>query len=342
MEQNVIGQLFSSCRKSGRNTEKERREKDTWGADGRKVFPRRLIRLSAGQIGTGCCSDHSATLLEFDIKGLFDNIDHDLLMKAVRTHTNSPWIILYIERWLKAPFQMSDGSVVQRTAGTPQGGVISPVLANLFLHYAFDKWMDRNAPNNPFARYADDAVIHCRNKREAEELLSKLEQRFRECKLELHPDKTRIVYCKDSNRSGEYPVTKFDFLGYTFRPRLSRSKQGNFFVSFTPAASKSAGQHFRDQIREIRINNKMASLEKLATLMNPVIQGWANYFSKFRASEARRVLDFVNLTLVIWIRRRLKTVRRSTGKAYRALARIAKANPHLFHHWRMGIRPTIG
>ena len=159
---------------------------------------------------------HYDWVLEFDIKGLFDNIDHELLLKAVRKHTSSKWVILYIERWLKAPFQMAGGTVVQRTAGTPQGGVVSPVLANLFLHYAFDKWMDRNAPEDPFARYADDVVVHCRTLKEAEEILVRLGQRFKECKLELHPDKTRIVYCKDDRRSGKHPETKFDFLGYTF------------------------------------------------------------------------------------------------------------------------------
>jgi RNA-directed DNA polymerase len=168
-------------------------------------------------------------LLEFDIKGLFDNIDHDLLMRAVKTHTDCKWLLLYIERWLKAPFQMEDGRIIERQSGTPQGGVISPVLSNLFLHYVFDKWMDRNFPENPWARYADDGVAHCRTKTEAENLLERLHDRFNECGLELHPDKTRIVYCKDDDRRGEYPEIKFDFLGYTFRPRRSKNRYGKFF-----------------------------------------------------------------------------------------------------------------
>ena len=158
-------------------------------------------------------------VLEFDIKGLFDNIDHEMLMKAVRKHTDSPWIILYIQRWLSVPFVMSDGTEKERTKGTPQGGVISPVLANLFLHYAFDMWMVLKHPDNPFARYADDAVIHCPNREDAEKLLHSLGERLLECGLELHPDKTRIVYCKDDDRRGNHPEIKFDFLGYTFRPR---------------------------------------------------------------------------------------------------------------------------
>jgi len=281
-------------------------------------------------------------VLEFDIKGLFDNIDHELLMKAVRKHTSSKWIILYIERWLKAPFQMAGGTVVQRTAGTPQGGVVSPVLANLFLHYAFDKWMDRNAPENPFARYADDGVVHCRTLKEAEELLVRLGQRFEECKLELHPDKTRIVYCKDDRRNGKHPETKFDFLGYTFRSRLSKNNQGKYFVGFNPAASKSACQNLRDRIREIRFKNKIVTIEELAALMNPVIRGWLNYFSKFRASDARRELIFVNFALTRWIRRRHKKAGKSLKKAYRILGLTAKTNPNLFYHWSLGLQPTIG
>lgn len=145
-------------------------------------------------------------MIEFDIKGLFDNIDHELLLRAVRCHTGCKWVLLYIERWLTAPFQTEDGTIVERRAGTPQGGVISPILANLFLHYAFDKWMERRFPGNPWARYADDGVAHARTKEEAEGILYHLETRMRECGLELHPDKTRIIYCKDDDRRGVQAV----------------------------------------------------------------------------------------------------------------------------------------
>ena len=184
-------------------------------------------------------------LLEFDIKGLFDNISHDLLLRAVQKHTKAKWIILYIERWLKAPFQTGDGRIIERKSGTPQGGVISPVLSNLFLHYMFDKWMQRNRPQNPWARYADDGVAHCRSLAEAEELLKQLKERFAECGLELHPDKTRIVYCKDDDRREDYPETKFDFLGYTFRPRRSKNRNGKLFINFTPAVSRKACKAMR-------------------------------------------------------------------------------------------------
>lgn len=283
-----------------------------------------------------------AWLIEFDIKGLFDNIDHELMMKAVHKHTDSKWIILYIERFLKAPMMMPDGTIKERNSGTPQGGVISPVLANLFMHYAFDRWMEKQFPQNPWARYADDGVIHCRTKEEAEQLLGTLKKRMLACKLEIHPEKTRIVYCRSDKYPERHEHESFDFLGYTFRRRLVKSKSGNFFNSFTPAVSKSAGLHFRDSIREIRKDNKILSLEELAEIMNPVIRGWSNYFSKFRASEARKILDYVNLTLIRFIRFKYKTVRKSEAKAYRYLIRVARAQPDLFYHWQMGIRPTIG
>jgi len=189
-------------------------------------------------------------VLEFDIKALFDTIDHELLMRAVTKHTDSQWVILYIKRWLSSPFQTSEGKIIERTAGTPQGGVISPVLANLFLHYAFDKWMERNNPQNPWERYADDGVIHCKTKEEAENLLIQLKERFAECKLELHPDKTKIIYCKDKNRTDEYQDIQFDFLGYTFRPRSAQNKQGERFLSFLPAVSKKAVKAMGQTMRQ--------------------------------------------------------------------------------------------
>jgi RNA-directed DNA polymerase len=221
-------------------------------------------------------------LLEFDIKGLFDNIRHDLLMRAVKTHTDCKWLLLYIERWLKAPFQMDDGQTVERQSGTPQGGVISPVLSNLFLHYVFDKWMERQFPENPWARYADDGVVHCRTKMKAEKVLERLQVRFNECGLELHPDKTRIVYCKDDDRKGDYPEITFDFLGYTFRPRRSKNRYGKFFVNFTPGVSNKAAKAMRYKIRNWRIHLKQdKSIDDISRKFNPVIRGWINYYGRF-------------------------------------------------------------
>jgi RNA-directed DNA polymerase len=282
-----------------------------------------------------------AWVLEFDIKGLFDNIDHELMMKAVKKHTDSKWIIIYIERFLKAPIKMPDGTIQTRESGTPQGGVISPVLANLFLHYVFDVWMGMKFPDNTWVRYADDGVIHCETKDEAEQLLERLKERMKACKLEIHPEKTCIVYCRSDRNNDRHERESFDFLGYTFRRRFAKSKQGHFFNGFTPVVSKSASKQFRDKIKEIRANNKAVSIYRLAEIMNPIIRGWANYFSKFCSSEARKSLDYVNLSLVRWVKRKYKTIRGSEGKAFRYLGRLAILQPNLFHHWQIGVTPTI-
>jgi len=246
-------------------------------------------------------------LLEFDIKGLFDNISHELLMRAVRKHTASKWLILYIERWLKAPFQTADGRLIERESGTPQGGIVSPVLANLFLHYAFDLWMARNRPQNPWARYADDGVAHCRSLAETEELLKQLQSRFAECGLELHPEKTRIVYCQDDDRREQYHQTKFDFLGYTFRARRSKNRRGKLFINFTPGVSRKASKAMRQTIRGWRLQLKPdKSIEDISHMFNPVIRGWINYYGRFYKSELYSVLRHLNRALVQWVRRKYK------------------------------------
>lgn len=280
-------------------------------------------------------------VIEFDIRKLFDNIDHGLLMKAVRKHTDCKWLLLYIERWLKAPFQMPDGTIVERTAGTPQGGVISPVLANLFLHYAFDRWMGEVNPQNPWVRYADDGLVHCRTKEEAETLLRKLKERMLACKLEIHPDKTRIVYCKDENRKKEHKHTSFVFLGYEFRPRVARNRDGRYFTSFTPAVSPQARQSLRDSIKEIRRQSIGLKLDEVAHRMNPVIVGWANYFGHFCPSEMKQELWKINLALARWAMRTRKRLRRKQARALDWLANCAITRPTLFAHWKMGIMPTV-
>jgi RNA-directed DNA polymerase len=282
-------------------------------------------------------------VLEYDIKGLFDNIDHELLMRAVRRHTESKWILLYIERWLKASFQKGDGTQNERMKGTPQGGVISPVLSNLFLHYVSDVWMKRNYPELPFCRYADDGIVHCRTKSEALALKETLEARFRECKLELHPEKTRIVYCKDSNRREEYPSTSFDFLGFTFRPRLSKTREGKYFVNFSPAVSNKAGKEMRQKSRRWNLQLRSdKSLEDLSRIFSPIIRGWINYYGSFYKSALYPTLRHLNTILVRWAMRKWKRLRSHLTNAVFWLGRIAKRQPALFPHWQLGIRPTAG
>lgn len=279
-------------------------------------------------------------VLEFDIKGLFDSIDHGLLTKAVRKHTKCKWELLYIKRWLKAPFQKSDGEIIKRERGTPQGGVISPVLANLFLHYCFDKWMERRFPNNPWCRYADDGLIHCVSEKQAKYLKNALEKRLRECQLEIHPNKTKIVYCKDSNRAEEKDTIDFTFLGYTFKPRKAKGHAGKVFTSFLPAISRKAKTGISKEIcgwRLLWMTPK--SVEQIAKDINPKIWGWLNYYGRYGKKELARVLSNINYHLMLWVQRKYKKCRQIPKKAYKYLSRIYQLNPKLFAHWEVGISP---
>lgn len=282
-------------------------------------------------------------VLEFDIKGLFDNISHELLMKAVRKHTDNQWLILYIERWLKAPVVLEDGSKLNRERGVPQGGVVSPLLSNLFLHYAFDTWMERTYPNIPFCRYADDGVTHCQNEAEAEQLKAALAVRFEECGLEMHPGKTKIVYCKDDDRKGEYSTTSFDFLGYTFRPRRSKNKWGKHFINFSPAMSSQAGKKIRQEIRRWKLHLRSdKSLLELSLMFKAKIQGWINYYGRFYKSAMYPTLGHINQKLKFWAMRKFKKLRRHRRRAEHRLGAIAKQQPNLFPHWRIGVKPSVG
>lgn len=283
-----------------------------------------------------------AWVLEFDIKKLFDRIDHELLMKAVRKHTDCKWVILYIERWLKAPFEHEDGQQEPRTAGTPQGGVISPVLANLFMHYTFDKWMSINLPAVPFCRYADDGVIHCRSERQAIYIKGRLEERLKACKLEMHPEKTKIVYCKDDYRPLDYPNICFDFLGFTFQPRRSMNKHGKHFINFTPAVSKKALKQMRATIRRYKINLRSdKTIEDISHLIGPLLRGWVNYYGSYYKSALSPFFEQVNRRLERWAMRKYKKLRRKPKKARHWLGKLARQRRYLFVHWNMGIFPAI-
>lgn len=283
-------------------------------------------------------------VIDLDIKAFFDSIPHDLVERAVAHHTDIPWVRLYVARWLRAPVQRPDGTLEARTKGTPQGGVVSPLLANLFLHYAFDHWMRKTFPRVQFERYADDAIVHCRSERQAGMVLEAIRGRFERCGLELHPVKTRIVYCKDDDRPGDFEHTKFDFLGYTFQPRRAKNRWGQFFVSFLPAISTKAANRIRATIRGWRMastrNNQR--LEDLARLTNPSVRGWMNYYGRFYRSRCVQVLRHLNEALAAWARRKYKRFRRRERASTHWLGRIALRDRKLFVLWQLGVVPEAG
>jgi len=278
-------------------------------------------------------------VLEFDIKGLFDNIDHELLLRAVRRHVTCKWALLYIERWLKAPMVQEDGTTIERSRGTPQGGVVSPILANLFMHYTFDLWMARTHPDLPWCRYADDGLVHCCTEKEAEAVKAELQARLAACHLEMHPAKTKIVYCRDGKRRGKYSNVKFDFLGYCFRPRLVRRFRDNsLFAGFNPAVSPSALKTMRETIRDLNIRRQtQRSLQDIAQKLDPLIRGWIAYYGRYAPSALYPLLRYVNQTLVAWAMRKFKRFKHHKTQASQFLQRLATECVDLFVHWRIGM-----
>jgi RNA-directed DNA polymerase len=256
-------------------------------------------------------------------------------MRAVRKHTNCKRVLLYIQRWLKASIQEADGTLVKREKGTPQGGVISPLLANLFLHYAFDRWMQINQPSILFERYADDIICHCKSEAQAKWLWDQIKKRFTKCRLELHPQKTKIVYCKDDDRRGQYPNESFDFLGYTFRPRLSKNRWGKCFVNFSPAISQKASKSIRHTMKSWKLHLRSdKEIDDLARMFNSVIQGWINYFSQYYKSALYPVLRHLDSRIARWAMRKYRRLKGHRRRARQWVQRLANQQPHLFAHWR--------
>lgn len=285
------------------------------------------------------CSDFN-WVIDLDIKGFFDNLDHELLLKAVRKHTNSKWILLYVERWLKAPAQLGDGSIVERRKGTPQGGVISPLLANLFLHYAFDVWMTKTNPYSPFERYADDVIVHCQSERGANIVLERIRSRLHDCHLELHPEKTKVVYCKDNRRRDKYVNIQFDFLGFTFCQRSCVDGEGQLFMGFNPGISRKASKRIRDTIRSWRIpHHHNKTLQEVADFVNPYVRGWLTYYGKYFRSALRGIFRQLNYTLVRWVCRKFKRFKTKPYRAKYWLKRLALSDSSLFYNWSVGFRP---
>jgi group II intron reverse transcriptase/maturase len=281
-------------------------------------------------------------VLEFDIKGLFDNIEHELLLKAVRKHVKCKWALLYIGRWLRAPMEQN-GVRIERTRGTPQGGVISPILSNLFLHYTFDLWMRRAYPDLPWCRYADDGLVHCRTEQEAEAVRAELQARLEECHLQMHPTKTKIVYCRDARRRASYPNVKFDFLGYEFRPRrVSNPQNGRTFCGFTPAVSPSALKAMRETIRDLNIRQQtQLSLADIADRLNPLLRGWIEYYGRYTPSALSTMLRYVNQTLLRWVMRKFKRFKAHKVRASHFLQKLARDDMGHFVHWRIGMTGTF-
>lgn len=291
----------------------------------------------------GACRERcwrSDWVLDLDIRSFFDSVPWPLVLKAVAHHTDQRWILLYVERWLKAPLQLEDGTLVERERGTPQGSAISPLLANMFLHYAFDAWMAREYPAVRFERYCDDVIVHARSEREARGLRDAIAKRLAECGLELNEQKTRIVYCQDDDRRGSYEQTSFDYLGYTFRPRLSKNRFGKHFLNFSPAVSGEASTRMRREMRSWGVARRSdKSLTDLALMFNTTLQGWINYYGRFYKSMLYPVFRHLNETLVRWAMRKYKRLRRHRTRARRFIADVARRQPGLFAHWRFGVRP---
>lgn len=281
-------------------------------------------------------------VIDLDIRGCFDNIPHDLMMRAVRKHAREKWVVLNVERWLQAPAQDEQGNLTSRVKGTPQGGVISPLLANLFLHYAFDLWMAKRHSANPFARYADDAIVHCRTRQGAERLRTAISERLAECGLELNLQKTKIVYCKDANRQGSYEQEKFTFLGYEFRPRWAKNRRGEHFVSFLPAISEKAATKIRQEIRGWKLQRRSEkTLNDLARMFGPKVRGWVQYYGRYYRSRLYRVFHPLDAALIRWACRKYKKLRGHRTRAAHWLRRISARNPQLWPHWGIGEQGPI-
>ncbi|MBX3257172.1 MAG: group II intron reverse transcriptase/maturase [Chitinophagaceae bacterium] len=289
------------------------------------------------------CQDNCvkyAWVIDVDIKGYFDNISHSILLQLLQRHTQEKWVLMYVERWLKASAEKEDGSIAVRTQGTPQGGVISPLLANLYLHHAFDKWMDETNPRCPFERYADDIVIHCGTKEEAERLLLLLVSRMQEYNLTLHPEKTKIVYCKNYHRTEHHTNESFTFLSYSYQPRMKKDKFGRgkrTYMIFAPAICNKAKTSIREVIKAVLIPRNIGqSLEGFAKILNPKIRGWVNYYTRFYRDNMLKIFFYLNVKIRKWIRNKYRIKRKHAVLIkYHA---IQKEYPDLFYHWKLGIK----
>lgn len=305
--------------------------------------PRRGARQAVEQCKENCMKYD--WVIDLDIKGFFDTIDHKLLLKAVRHYTSKKHILMYVERWLQVDVLQVDGTLVKHEGkGTPQGGVISPVLANIFMDIVFDKWMEKHYPHIPFERYADDVVLHCNHFKEAMRLLEAIKQRLKQCKLEAHPQKTKIVYCKRNQKY--HPPFKvhyktFDFLGFTFKTRRARAKWGHLQLVFTPSMSGKAVKRIAEVLRETKMHRMVhLTIQDLAIMLAPKLRGWINYYGWFNRTGLKRAMRLLNLRLLKWVLNKYRRFRRKPRKlAWDWLRDVKKHYPNLFIHWQYGFNP---
>jgi RNA-directed DNA polymerase len=299
--------------------------------------PNRNAHMALSKVRDNCRKSY--WVIDLDIKGFFDNISHNKLKQALTKHVSETWCKMYIERWLTAPVQKQNGAqIVKQGKGTPQGGVISPLLANLYLHYTMDKWIEQKHPQVQYVRYADDAILHVRSQQQAKQVMQELQARMHACELDLHPDKTKLVYCRDYRRQEEYPTVKFDFLGYSFQPRPTMSKQnGRLFLGFDCAISIKSKKRIATKMKELDIVKlTFKSIVGVAQYLEPYIRGWVNYYGRFRISELNSVFQLLRQRLVKWVRQRYKRYKTNLNKAYEWLGRVRKQYSSLFYHWRLG------
>lgn len=281
-------------------------------------------------------------VIDLDIQEFFEHVDHELLYKALKVHVSEKWVLMYIKRWLEAPVLLTDGTLkAPNGKGTPQGGVISPLLSNLYLHYCVDKWMKIKYPQVKMVRYADDMIVHCASEREAKDLLNQLKSRFKECGLQVHPTKTKIVYCKKSGRNLKRKSVQFDFLGFSFQPRLIRLRRGGFFLQYDCKMSRKSKKRILQELRDLCLHQKSQStIEDLAILLNPKIRGWVNYYGKINRTSLKPVFYYLHHRLIKWILKKYKRFRDSRVRAVKWLRRVTNQYPNLFYHWSLGYQLT--
>jgi len=279
-------------------------------------------------------------VIDMDIKSFFDEIDHELLLKGLDRHVEEPWIKMYVKRWLEASVEDVKGRIHAKNGkGTPQGGVISPLLGNLYLHYTLDKWLEKHCQNIPFVRYADDVIVHCESEQQSEYVLNLIKKRLEECSLRLNEEKTKIVYCQDYRRTKKQYRKKFDFLGFSFQPRWTKSIRKGMFLGYDCAISISSKKRINTKWKDLKIHRWTGTtLSEIAKKVNPIMRGVYNYYGKYKMWELGSVVRSFHFRLVKWVINKYKRFGRSYKKAYEWLRKVRDSFPTMFYHWSLGVK----